>query len=178
MPTRKKSDTAGVSSYEKALFRQSVDETLPSVTSESFATASIDGMPNREGTEDETPFRKNAVRGIIQDDGDFFYRSGVQKNTLRSLRRGRFRVKAEIDLHGCTRTEALGYLKTFIDRCEIQDIDCVRIVTGKGKSSPNHRSIIREAALLMLSQEPRVLAYSIAIPKDGGSGAFYVLLTP
>ena len=176
MPNRKKSDPNGVSSYDKALFRQSVDGILPTLASE--ATLSIDDMPKRERTEDNTLIRRNSGQGIIQDDGDFFYRSGVQKNTLRNLRRGRFRVKAEIDLHGCTRTEALDYLKTFIAKYEVQDIDCVRIVTGKGISSPNHRSIVREATLLMLRQNPRILAYSIAIPKDGGSGAFYVLLAP
>ena len=178
MTTRKKSDTIDISPYERSLFRQSVRKAIPLSTTESFSNVSTDGMPNRERAKDKVVTRTNPERGIIQDDGDCFYRSGVQKNTLRNLKRGRFKVEGEIDLHGCTRTEALSYLKTFIDTREAQDISCVRIVTGKGKSSPNHRSIVREATLRMLSQNPRVLAYSIATPKDGGSGAFYVLLTP
>jgi DNA-nicking Smr family endonuclease len=80
-------------------------------------------------------------------------------------------------LHGCTGPEALRYLQTFLDQSHIERLDCVRIITGKGRSSPGHHSVVRETALNVLRNEPRVLAYSCAPPGDGGSGAFYVLLS-
>ena len=89
----------------------------------------------------------------------------------------RFKMRAEIDLHGCSRREALRYLQTFLDRCRAEQLDCVRVVTGKGRSSPDYRSVVREVALDLLRNEPRVLAYSSAPPSDGGSGAFYVLIS-
>ena len=101
----------------------------------------------------------------------------ANSNTLKNLKRGRFKVHAEIDLHGCTRREALHYLQAFLDRCRAEQLDCVRVVTGKGRSSPGHCSVIREATLDSLRHEPWVLAYSSAPPSDGGSGAFYVLLS-
>src|SRR3954454_16621689 len=43
-----------------------------------------------------------------------FAREGIQKLVLRKLRRGQYRVQAEIDLHGLTAPEAKEEVRTFL----------------------------------------------------------------
>ena len=141
------------------------------------ANLNVEAIPKQSDDQAVATSDRSLTKGILSQDGDLFYRAGVQKNTLKNLKRGRFKVHAEIDLHGCTRREALHYLQTFLDRCRAEQLDCVRVVTGKGRGSPDYHSVIRETTLDFLQQEARVLAYSSAPAKDGGSGAFYVLLS-
>ena len=177
MSGQRKSKPPGVSATDRALFRQAISDTTPIPDSNGQANSNSEEIPPQFDGQDVSVSDRNPARGILSQDGDLFYRAGVQKNTLKNLKRGRFKAHAEIDLHGCTRREALRYLQTFLDRCYAERLDCVRVVTGKGRSSPGHRSVIREATLDSLRHEPWVLAYSSAPPSDGGSGAFYVLLS-
>ena len=175
MSDQQKSNPPSVSAADRELFRQAISGTTPN--SNDQADSNPEEIPPKSDGQGMPVSDRNPAKGILSQDGDLFYRAGVQKNTLKNLKRGRFKAQAEIDLHGCTRREALRYLQTFLDRCRTEQLDCVRVVTGKGRSSPGHRSVIREATLDSLRHEPRVLAYSSAPPSDGGSGAFYVLLS-
>ena len=177
MPGQKKSKAPGVSAADRALFRQAISGTTPIPDSNDQENWNPKEDPPQPGSQSVPVSDRDPGRGVISQNGDLFYRPGVQKNTLKNLKRGRFKIRAEIDLHGCTRREALRYLKTFLDRCRAERLDCVRVVTGKGRSSPGHRSVVREDTLESLRNEPKVLAYSSAPPSDGGSGAFYVLLS-
>ena len=177
MSGQQKSEPPGVSAADRALFRQAISGTAPIPDSNDQANLNPEEIPTQSDGQSIPTSDRNPAKGILSQDGDLFYRAGVQKNTLKNLKRGRFKAHAEIDLHGCTRREALRYLQTFLDRCRAEQLNCVRVVTGKGRSSPSHRSVIREATLDSLRHEPRVLAYSSAPPSDGGSGAFYVLLS-
>ena len=175
---RRKSDPKEVTLEERALFRRAVDDGCWALGDGDAVDSTISSSSDTAGISRTSSVERNIGAGIIRHNGDFFYRSGVQKNTLKNLKRGRFKITVEIDLHGCTKKEAISYLKDSISQCNIQAIECMRIVTGKGRGSPNHRSVIRETTLAMLSREPRVLAFCTALPKDGGSGALYVLITP
>ena len=177
MPGQQKSNPPSVSAADRALFRQTISGTAPIPDPNDQANSNPEEIPPQSDGQAVPTSDRNHAKGILSQDGDLFYRAGVQKNTLKNLKRGRFKAHAEIDLHGCTRREALRYLQTFLDRCRAEQLDCVRVVTGRGRSSPGHRSVIREATLDTLRHEPRVLAYSSAPPSDGGSGAFYVLLS-
>ena len=177
MSDQQKSGPPRVSAADRALFRQTVSGTTPMPEPHDQANSNPEAIPTQSDGQSVPASDRNPAKGILSQDGDLFYRAGVQKNTLKNLKRGRFKVHAEIDLHGCTRREALHYLQAFLDRCRAEQLDCVRVVTGKGRSSPGHRSVIREATLDSLRHQPRVLAYSSAPPSDGGSGAFYVLLS-
>ena len=177
MSGQQKSNPPSVSATDRALFRKAISSTTPIPDSSdqvNLNSEEISPQPDDQGVPISD---RNPTRGILSQGGDLFYRAGVQKNTLKNLKRGRFKVHAEIDLHGCTRHEALHYLQTFLDRCRSEQLDCVRVVTGKGRSSPGHRSVVREATLDSLRHQPWVLAYSSAPTRDGGSGAFYVLLS-
>ena len=177
MSGQQKSKPPGVSATDRALFRQAISGTTPVPDSNDHANSNPEEIAPQSDDPGVPASDRDPAKGILSQDGDLFYRAGVQKNTLKKLTRGRFKAHAEIDLHGCTRREALRYLQTFLDRCRAERLDCVRVVTGKGRSSPGHRSVIREATLNSLRHEPWVLAYSSAPPSDGGSGAFYVLLS-
>ena len=177
MSGQKKSTPPSVSAADRALFREAISKTMPILDSNDQEFSNPEEISPEPGSQGVPILDRNPARGILNQDGDLFYRAGVQKNTLKNLRRGRVKAHAEIDLHGCTRREALRYLQTFLDRCRVEQLDCVRVVTGKGRSSPDHRSVVREATLDALRHEPRVLAYSSAPPSDGGGGAFYVLLS-
>ena len=166
-----------VSAADRALFRQTVSGTTPMPEPRDQANSNPEAIPTQFDGQAVPASDRNPAKGILSQDGDLFYRAGVQKNTLKNLKRGRFKAHAEIDLHGCTRREALRYLQTFLDQCREKRLNCVRVVTGKGRSSPDHYSVVREATLDSLRREPRVLAYSSAPLRDGGSGAFYVLLS-
>ena len=177
MSGRQKSKPLSVSAADRELFRQTIAGTKPISDSNVQANSNPEAIPKQSDGQTVPASDRNPAKGILSQDGDLFYRAGVQKNTLKNLKRGRFKVHAEIDLHGCTRREALHYLQTFLDRCRAEQLDCVRVVTGKGRSSPGHRSVIRVATLDSLRHQPQVLAYSSAPPSDGGSGAVYVLLS-
>jgi DNA-nicking Smr family endonuclease len=177
MSDQRKPRPLSVSASDRALFRQTVSDTTPTPDFDDQATSIPQDTPSQSDSPVLPVSDRSPAKGIISQDGNLYYRAGVQKNMLKNLKRGRVKAQAEIDLHGCTRLEALRYLQSFLDRCRMEQLDCIRVITGKGHRSPNNRSVIRETTLDSLRHEPRVLAYSSAPQSDGGSGAFYVLLS-
>ena len=115
-------------------------------------------------------------QGIVSVDGDLFYRAGVQRKTLLTLKRGRVPRSDVIDLHGHDRRTAVQHLSEFITHSASQRFRSVLVITGKGRSSPGGESVIRSETRHWLQKQACVLAYCPAQPGDGGSGAFYVLL--
>jgi DNA-nicking Smr family endonuclease len=105
-----------------------------------------------------------------------FHREGVQMSILRKLRRGQYRVQAEIDLHGLTVTEAKEALREFLAHCLNRHIRCVRIIHGKGLRSGHRGPVLKGAVSHVLRRIAPVLAYVSARQVDGGTGALYVLL--
>ena len=105
-----------------------------------------------------------------------FAREGVQKVILRKLRRGQYRVQAEIDLHGLTVPEAKEALRGFLAQALERHIRCVRIIHGKGLRSGNRGPVLKGAVSSVLRRVGPVLAYVSARQVDGGTGALYVLL--
>jgi DNA-nicking Smr family endonuclease len=105
-----------------------------------------------------------------------YLRSGIAANTLRDLRRGRWVIQSEIDLHGLNREEARQQLATWLAASLHHGLRCVRVVHGKGLSSPQKTSVLRHLVRGWLAQRDEVLAYCQAKPQDGGEGALIVLL--
>lgn len=105
-----------------------------------------------------------------------FLRAGLPRQALRDLRRGRWVIQAEIDLHGATRDEARGMVAGFLGDALRDGLRCVRVVHGKGMRSPGRVSVLRQAVRGWLTQRQEVLAYCQAKPQDGGEGALIVLL--
>lgn len=102
--------------------------------------------------------------------------AGVQDRVLRQLRRGGFRLDAELDLHGLNRDKARAAVALFFIECRDRDHRCVRIIHGKGHGSPNSGPVLKRELDGWLRKLRDVLAFCSARPQDGGSGALYVLL--
>jgi DNA-nicking Smr family endonuclease len=103
-------------------------------------------------------------------------REGVPRSVLRDLRRGRWVVEAHLDLHGLNRDEARAQVARFIVGCVLREQRCVRIVHGKGLSSPGREPVLKRLVLGWLAQKKEVLAFCQARTVEGGAGAVIVLL--
>ena len=116
---------------------------------------------------------------------------GLDKRSAQRLQRGKTEIDGRIDLHGMTQAEARSALTGFVTNGHRHDRRCLLVITGKGRPASHHgdrprtddgRSepgVLRRMVPRWLEEAPlaeRVLAYSPAQPKHGGSGALYVLL--
>lgn len=110
------------------------------------------------------------------DDEATYARPGVQKRVMDKLRRGQYRIEAELDLHRMTSEQAYESLSSFIGECQSQHKRCVRIIHGKGLGSVNNKPVLKHKVNHWLRQWDNILALCPARRCDGGSGAVYVLL--
>jgi DNA-nicking Smr family endonuclease len=114
---------------------------------------------------------------------------GLDRSSAERLKRGKYDIEARIDLHGMTQDKAHRALTDFIARSAHDGLRCVLVITGKGlrklsgdgvgRVRPDDLGILRNAVPRWLNEPPtraRILAFGAAQPKDGGSGALYVLL--
>ena len=154
-----------------SLFRKSVTGVTP------LRKQASRNSPDSPSDNKTSPrFSNTTESGNLGLDGDLYYRSGVRKKRLRELRRGKLKINDTLDLHGYTQTSTPIAISNFITSCSYPENQCVMIITGKGKNSPDRVSVVRTIALETLRNHPRVLAYCCSQPADGGYGAFYVLL--
>jgi len=102
----------------------------------------------------------------------------MDHHTADRLRRGRVPIDARIDLHGMTQVEAHEALIGMVFHCRNQDRRCLLVITGKGGMTPGGGVLRREAPrwLAEPTTARAIVAIQPAQPKDGGGGAFYVLL--
>ncbi|HHB12133.1 MAG TPA: DNA mismatch repair protein MutS [Chromatiales bacterium] len=121
----------------------------------------------------EAPFEASDVLPGVPEQ---FHRPGVRKATLRKLHRGQYAIEAELDLHGCTSTQARAALYDFVRDAAHRGLRCVRVIHGKGRRSGNRGPVLKPAVAGWLRRCDTVLAYASARPVDGGTGALYVLL--
>lgn len=105
-----------------------------------------------------------------------FIRPGLPKRVLVDLRRGRWVLQGELDLHGLTREEAREALARFLTASLSRGRRCVRIIHGKGLGSPGKVSILKQLSRGWLAQREEILAFCQAGTHQGGSGALTVLL--
>ncbi|MGD2056750.1 MAG: Smr/MutS family protein [Gammaproteobacteria bacterium] len=105
-----------------------------------------------------------------------FARPGVQQRQLQRLRRGRFPVVAELDLHGLGIVEARHEVVRFVSVCLERRIRSVRIIHGKGYGSRETAPVLKNCLYTWLCQHHDVLAFCSSPPEHGGTGAVNVLL--
>ncbi len=95
------------------------------------------------------------------------------------LRKGKIPIDGSLDLHGFTADAAWKALRNFIFFSYKNKRRCVIIVTGKGWKSASGIGVLRAQLpqwLNMPEIQPMILGFSRAQDKDGGDGAFYVML--
>ncbi len=94
----------------------------------------------------------------------------------KKVRRGQQVISGRLDLHGYTQDAAWSALPIFLKAQQARGSKCVIVITGKGAEG---RGVLRQNFLrwLEMSEAARLVSgYSVAHPKHGGSGAWYVYL--
>jgi len=128
---------------------------------------------------DTTAYNERFTQGMLEQDCPdqlYFERAGgAQKSVLKKLRTGKLVVDSTQDLHGLTIEEARLQLADFLEECRQFGYRHVIIVHGKGFRSES-KPVIKPMVNYWLRQADEVLAFCSAQPKDGGTGAVYVLL--
>ncbi len=105
-----------------------------------------------------------------------YRRPSLPERTFRRLRRGRYRIEGETDLHGLTVEQARMQLRYFVAEAVAKGLGCVRVIHGKGLRSGPRGPVLKTCVQRWLAQWDDVLAFVSARARDGGSGAVYVLL--
>ena len=115
---------------------------------------------------------------LVLEGGDelHYLKEGIPRATLRDLRRGRWVVQAELDLHGLNRDEARDVLAAAFAQWRKKDIRCARVIHGKGLGSPGKEPVLKKLVAGWLMNYDDVLAYAQARVPDGGAGALLVLM--
>ena len=138
--------------------------------------------PRSKEADERAVLGESLIAGLSVEDrlngGDeaAFLREGVARRVLTDLRKGRWVVQDELDLHGLTRETARETLALFLAGCLRKGVRCVRIIHGKGKGSPGRTGVLRHLSKGWLSQRKEILAFCQAKPHEGGEGALRVLL--
>jgi DNA-nicking Smr family endonuclease len=105
--------------------------------------------------------------------------NGVDRNTMRRLKRGLIPIQDHIDLHGLTQKDAEVRVREFLVKSQGRGLQCVLIVHGRGLNSPDSIPVLKERLPVWLNKGQArkiVKAFVSARPYDGGTGAIYVLL--
>jgi DNA-nicking Smr family endonuclease len=105
-----------------------------------------------------------------------YRRPGVPETVLRRLRRGDYRVEAELDLHGFTAAASATQLAQFLQYARDRRLVCVRVIHGKGLRSGQRGPVLKNTVNTLLRRADAVLAFASARPAAGGTGATLVLL--
>lgn len=169
---------------DKALFREAVRDVRPLSAQERAIT-------RRQRTKPRARFTRADRQAVLVESlnvpypeigtetGEelLFRRPGVQDSVMRKLRRGQYRVEAEIDLHGMIAAEAKAALREFLAVALSRGLRCVRIVHGKGLRSGPRGPVLKSTVNGLLRRADPVLAFCSARQVDGGTGAIYVLLS-
>jgi DNA-nicking Smr family endonuclease len=170
------------SEEDQAIFRASVGPVEPLRRDRVEHARTLPPPIPRSTLADERQVIRDMVSDYFEpaevDTGEELYhcREGVPSSTLRKLRRGRFKIGAELDLHGLTIPMAREALVEFIHHAQRDSITCVRIIHGKGNRSRHKGPVLKQKTNHWLRQRDDVLAFCSARPMDGGTGAIYVLL--
>ena len=105
-----------------------------------------------------------------------FVRKGIGPDVAGKLRRGHWSVQAELDLHGMNTDEAHDALSDFVAGARERGMRCIRVIHGKGLTSPNREPVLKGKVRRWLAKWDEVLAYAEAPQHAGGGGAVLVLL--
>jgi DNA-nicking Smr family endonuclease len=177
------SDKPDIPEDDKALFRDSVQGVRRLKDDRHHARATRRPKPiptqssrNEQDVLDDMFSDKWEAEDVETGEELLFARTGIQQRVIKQLRRGHYRIEAELDMHGMTVDQGRLALTDFLKHCLANGARCVRIVHGKGHGSRSKLPVLKNKVNSWLQQCDQVLAFSSARPDDGGTGALYVLL--
>ena len=169
---------------ERTLFRQAVADARPLAPSDriDLGTPAPPAIPRQHLRDEQAALAESLsdavdVDSLLETDATLsFRRPGIGPDVVRKLRRGHWVIQDELDLHGMRSDEARESLSAFIREAQTAGRRCVRVIHGKGLSSPGREPVLKHKARAWLVQKNEVLAFCQAKPTDGGAGALVVLL--
>ncbi len=116
-----------------------------------------------------------SVDQVPGETADSWFDHGIQQKLQRRIRQGQIAIDAVLDLHGFRQLDARHELEHFLHHALEADARMLLIIHGKGFRS-EAQAVLRPLVQDWLRQQPMVLAYCPAQPRDGGHGASYVYL--
>jgi len=163
------------------LFREQVGEVTPLKKTASVQHEVDKPRPKRQESptdlkEFHRPELEYQIPNVEFGEQLAYLAEGISKKILRDLRRGKFDIEAELDMHGMTTLKAKQALLRLLKICRQDRLRCVHIIHGNGFRSEGQMPVLKSKLNHWLQQSPDVLAFCSARDKDGGSGAVYVLL--
>jgi DNA-nicking Smr family endonuclease len=83
------------------------------------------------------------VSNLLETDARLSYRrAGVGPDVTTQLRKGKWAIQGQIDLHGLRTEEARDALATYVREAHQQGLRCVRVVHGKGLGSAGNTPVL------------------------------------
>ena len=167
---------------ERALFREAVSGAKPILPDKVHHEPPPPPALPRQHWRDEAEALAKSLNPAPLDlrleggDEPTFLRPGLARTVLRDLRRGRWVVQDQLDLHGAKREEARLLLADFLGNALRRGLRCVRIIHGKGLGSPGREPVLKGLVRGWLMHRQEVLAYCQARAAEGGAGALVALL--
>lgn len=171
-----------LSDEDKALFRETMQSVKPlaNITPRELKQTVTPKPVRRKPDVAITPktdyYLSNYYTNIVTPATTLAHHSqNIPRKRLRELRNGEIRWEARLDLHGLRPDAAREALCNFIDNQSRGNNRCLLVIHGKG-SRHGEEPVLKNHVNHWLQQLPQVLAFHSAIPRDGGTGAVYVLL--
>lgn len=161
---------------DKDLFRQALGDVVPLKPNDRVVPT-----PKPLRTKD-TPLTSTYIPDDLSDHGagdiaiTEYLSNGLNRMTLRKLRKGEWPPQDSLDLHGLTNDEARQLLVTFIHHATQNGLRCVNIIHGKGWRDEGRDGILKVNTRHWLTQHAQVLAFCEAPQNAGGGGAVWALL--
>lgn len=173
-----------ISSKDKDLFRQAITDVTPlknnkkigreQTTIPTKTTTARRALKNEVTKEEQ--YLSDFIKETVSDHTLLSYQHHpLPARRMKQLKNGDIPYQAKLDLHGFRSEEAKDKLLNFLTKVRQKSIRCVLVIHGKGNYSgtpPRIKNLVN----IWLPQLPEVLAFHSAQPKDGGTGAVYVLL--
>lgn len=104
----------------------------------------------------------------------------IERRMYDKIKNNELRIEGKLDLHGYTIDEARMMVIQFINSSYILGKRLLCVVTGKGKHSEFQNLTLNQVVPNILKHDVEVnskIAYmGLALPKDGGGGAYYIYL--
>lgn len=168
-----------LSPEDKALFRQAVAEIKPlkqrkryQEKPDAVLNKKIEAMPVVAITSSLSSLYYEEV----EVDTCLSYKTtSLSQKIFKELKKGEKPWQARLDLHGFRIEEAEEKLLQFLAFAEQKGYQSVLIIHGKGGKS-HKKPVLKSLVAHWLKQIASVLAFYSALPRDGGTGALYILL--
>jgi DNA-nicking Smr family endonuclease len=167
---------------DKALFRHMMQAVKPLNKNKKLATKQPkqpEKPPPRVRYSDkpETTYDlSNHYTTIVNSESILTYcKQSIPRKRLSELKSGKIAWQSRLDLHGLKPDAARNSLCKFVEHQVNVGNRCLLIIHGKG-GLHGEPPVLKNHVNHWLQQFPQVLAFHSALPRDGGSGALYVLL--